>query len=155
MVVIQVAHYSRWSTTTGSCNDLFMLSLLCFCVCRCLSNCAFIGCPAYICHNKRKALSHQLLDTFNTNTVVPYLARNIGVWKTRSNTLSILDVTLLTPLYGERLKAKLYDAFSKQIKDLGFGREVGVYSLICSSMVHALHFQFAGFMCFLLASFMT
>lgn len=74
--------------------------------------------------NKRKALYYQLVDEFHRGHIIPYLARNIGHWRERSNTLSILDYTLVVPLQGERRKKELQFAFTTQINSLGYGKEV-------------------------------
>lgn len=65
-----------------------------------------------------------MVDEFHRGNIVPMLARNIGVWKERSNTLSILDMTLIAPVHSEKNRKRLEEAFNTQIKHLGYGREV-------------------------------
>ena len=36
-----------------------------------------------------------------------FVARNIGIWKDQANTLSILDMTLLTLVFGAKVKREL------------------------------------------------
>lgn len=74
--------------------------------------------------NKRKSLYHQLAEEFNRGQIIPYVARNIGCWKAKSNTLSVLDITLISPVAGARMQKKLRDAFNKQILEMGYGRQV-------------------------------
>ena len=74
--------------------------------------------------NKRKSAYYQLVDEFQKGVIAPYIARNVGVWKEKSRTLLVLDMTLLAPLYGHRKRSELEGAFHKQIADLGYGREV-------------------------------
>lgn len=79
---------------------------------------------------KRKALYYQLVDEFHRGNIVPYLARNIGVWGQRSNTLSIVDMTLVFPLQIEHLKKALLSVFDVQAREQGYGKEV------CKSSSH-------------------
>lgn len=73
---------------------------------------------------KRKSLYYQLVDEFHRGNIVPYLARNVGVWAQKSNTLSILDMTLVFPLEIEHLKKQLTQVFLTQAKQEGYGKEV-------------------------------
>ena len=77
--------------------------------------------------SKRKKLYYQLVDEFHRGNIVPYIARNIGVWAQRSNTLSILDMTLVSPLLVESKKKDLLRAFDSQISQQGYGKEVVSY----------------------------
>ena len=53
-----------------------------------------------------------------------YVARNVGVWKEKSNTLSVFDITILTPVFGERRRQSLLNAFKAHINEMGYGQEV-------------------------------
>ena len=53
-----------------------------------------------------------------------YVARNLGVWKEKRNTLSIFDITILTPVFGDRRKQSLLNAFKAHINEMGYGQEV-------------------------------
>lgn len=74
--------------------------------------------------SKRKNLYYQLVDEFHRGNIVPYIARNIGVWHQRSNTLSILDMTLVSPLLVETRKKELLFVFETQVSQQGYGKEV-------------------------------
>ena len=63
-----------------------------------------------------------MVDEFDYGHIVMYVAQNIGAWKDKSNTLSVLDITILTHVFGERLKSSLQRAFKKQINDLGYAQ---------------------------------
>lgn len=76
--------------------------------------------------NKRKPLYYQMVDDFHRGNIVPFLAQNIGAWKEQSNTLSILDITLITALHSEEKKKELEHAFNAQIANLGYSKEVNV-----------------------------
>ena len=79
---------------------------------------------------KRKKLYYQLVDEFHRGNIIPYVARNIGVWKERSNTLSILDITLVFPLLVEQRKKELFEVFDAQISKQGYGKEVVLLKLV-------------------------
>lgn len=74
--------------------------------------------------NKKKYLYHRMVDDFCKGTIVPILARNIGVWKDRSNTLSILDITMLASVHSVKKKQRLEEAFNTQIRMLGYRKKV-------------------------------
>ena len=67
------------------------------------------------------------MEEFYRGNVIPYLARNVSYWKERSNTLSVLDITLIVPLQGEKRVRELEFAFTTQVKSLGYGKEVSVF----------------------------
>ena len=52
------------------------------------------------------------------------VARNIGIFKGRSQTLSIFDATVLTPVPTARLESLLKIAVNEQHELLGIGKKV-------------------------------
>ncbi|MCO5609040.1 hypothetical protein L7F22_063261, partial [Adiantum nelumboides] len=64
----------------------------------------------------QRAVFAKLVEEFSCGNIVIYIARNVGVWKEKSNTLSVFDITILTPVYGEKLKSSLDEAFHNQIE---------------------------------------
>ena len=56
--------------------------------------------------------------------MVMYVACNIGVWKEKSNTLSVFYITILTPVFSERRRQALFSAFKAHINEMGYGQEV-------------------------------
>ena len=65
-----------------------------------------------------------MVADFNNGIPVMCIARNIDAWVSRSNTLSILDCTILVPIKSARLREQLKSIFAKQIATLGYGKEV-------------------------------
>lgn len=65
-----------------------------------------------------------MVDNFWKGNIVPILARNVGVWKGKSNTLSILDITIISHVHSEKKKESLEQAFNTQIRMLGYANEV-------------------------------
>ncbi|KAI5060883.1 hypothetical protein GOP47_0023388 [Adiantum capillus-veneris] len=51
------------------------------------------------------------------------VARNIGAFLAKVNTLSILDVTILVPVHSARLREELAVVFQAQTGNLGYNRE--------------------------------
>ena len=72
----------------------------------------------------RKQAFNKIVEEFEGGNVVMYVARNIGVWKEKSNTLSVFDITILTPVFGERRREALFNAFKSHINEMGYGQEV-------------------------------
>ena len=52
------------------------------------------------------------------------VAQNIGIFKGRSQTLSIFDATVLTPIPTTRLESMLKIAVNQQHEHLGVGKKV-------------------------------
>ena len=65
-----------------------------------------------------------MVADFTNGVPVMCIARNIGAWTSHSNTLSVLDCTILVPVRSARIREELKSIFSKQIAILGYGKEV-------------------------------
>ncbi|MCO5589532.1 hypothetical protein L7F22_043500 [Adiantum nelumboides] len=65
----------------------------------------------------------KLVEEFSYGNIVKYIAMNVGGWKEKSNTLSVFDITILTPVYEEKLKSSLEEAFHSQIHEMGLEQE--------------------------------
>lgn len=65
-----------------------------------------------------------MVADFSNGVPVMCIARNIGAWLSHSNTLSVLDCTILVPVRSTRIREGLTSIFSKQIAILGYGKEV-------------------------------
>ncbi|KAI5070993.1 hypothetical protein GOP47_0013244, partial [Adiantum capillus-veneris] len=73
--------------------------------------------------NSRKDDCQQLLQEMVVDGRVMCVARNIGAFLGKPNTLSILDVTILVPVRSVRLREDLAAVFQTQTKNLGYNRE--------------------------------
>ena len=65
-----------------------------------------------------------MVADFSNGVPVMCIARNIGAWVGHSNTLSVLDCTILLPVRSIRIREDLKSIFSKQVAILGYGKEV-------------------------------
>ncbi|MCO5612326.1 hypothetical protein L7F22_066593, partial [Adiantum nelumboides] len=66
----------------------------------------------------------KLVEEFSYGNIVKYIAKNVAVWKEQSNTLSVFDITILTPVYGEKLKSSLEEAFHNQVHEMELEQEI-------------------------------
>lgn len=74
-----------------------------------------------------------------------YVARNVGVWKEKSNTLSVFDITILTPVFGERQREALLNAFkAHQWNGLWTRGRIVVFLLLWFWMCCTLKQNFSG-----------
>ncbi|KAI5065573.1 hypothetical protein GOP47_0020268 [Adiantum capillus-veneris] len=71
----------------------------------------------------RRGDYHHMVNGVNEHGFYGCVARNINIFKQCSNTLSIVDSTILCAL-PQAWKASLKDALKKQIAALGFGKKV-------------------------------
>ena len=69
-----------------------------------------------------------MIADFSNGVPVMGIARNIDAWLSHSNTLFVLDCTILVPVRSTRIQEELKSIFSKQIAILGYGKEVSLYS---------------------------
>ncbi|KAI5061218.1 hypothetical protein GOP47_0023723 [Adiantum capillus-veneris] len=74
--------------------------------------------------NSRKDDCQQLLQEMVVDGPVMCVARKIGAFLGKPNTLSILDVTILVHVRSVRLREELTVVFQTQTKNLGYNREV-------------------------------
>ena len=72
----------------------------------------------------RRADHFCILDEIQDKGFFMCVARNIGIFKARSQTLSIFDATVLTPVPTVRLESLLKIAVSEQHELLGIGKKV-------------------------------
>ena len=77
--------------------------------------------------NERRFEFTRMVSDFNNGIPVMFVARNIGAWLSHSNTLSVLDCTILVPVRSARLREELTSIFSKQIAIMGYGKEVSIH----------------------------
>ena len=68
-----------------------------------------------------------MVADFSNGIPVMCIARNIGAWLSHSNTLSVLDCTILVPVRSTQIQEELKSVFSKQIAILGYRKEVSFY----------------------------
>ena len=71
-----------------------------------------------------------MVADFSNGIPVICIARNIGAWLSHSNTLSVLDCTILIPVRSTRIQEELKSIFSMQIAILGYGKEVSFNAAI-------------------------
>lgn len=64
-----------------------------------------------------------IVDEVNSKGFYACVARNVGIFKNRASTLSIVDCTILTSI-PQRLEGALKDTLSKQRANQGFGKKV-------------------------------
>ena len=67
-----------------------------------------------------------MVTDFRNGIPVMCIARNIGAWLSHSNTLSVLDCTILVPVRSARIRGELESIFAKQIAIMGYGKEVSI-----------------------------
>ena len=85
--------------------------------------------------NERRGEFTGMVADFNNGVPVMCIARNIGAWLQHSNTLSVLDCTILVPVRSACICEELKSIFSKQIAILGYGKEVSVGCLLFDKLV--------------------
>lgn len=73
---------------------------------------------------ERKSEYKCMVDEFLERGIAMYVAPNIGIWRAKSNTLSILDGTIITLIPSRAIKDIFIDALLKQVVDFGFGKQV-------------------------------
>ncbi|MCO5555593.1 hypothetical protein L7F22_009138 [Adiantum nelumboides] len=69
---------------------------------------------------------NNLLKEIDCGKLVMRVARNIGAFMGRKNTLSVMDLTVLVPVRSKRMQAELTAAFEAQVKTFGYGKEIAV-----------------------------
>ena len=77
--------------------------------------------------NERRGEYTRMVTDFSNGIPVMCIARNIGAWLSHSNTLSVLDCTILVPVRSARIRSELESIFTKQIAIMGYGKEVSVF----------------------------
>lgn len=77
----------------------------------------------------RRSDYFRILDEIQEKGLFMSVARNVGIFKGRSQTLSIFDATVLTPVPTARLESYLRIAVSQQHELLGVGKKVSFCKL--------------------------
>ncbi|KAI5062485.1 hypothetical protein GOP47_0023024 [Adiantum capillus-veneris] len=71
----------------------------------------------------RKDESNSFLKETDSGKLVMRVARNVGAFMGLEDTLSVMDLTILVPVYSKRMHAELTRAFEGQVRSFGYGKE--------------------------------
>ena len=74
--------------------------------------------------NDRKDDYTKIVKDVENGSIVMFVAQKIGVFMSRDNTLSILDLTILVDVHSTGLRCELLDTHDKHMEYLGYGKEV-------------------------------
>ncbi|KAI5070619.1 hypothetical protein GOP47_0014962 [Adiantum capillus-veneris] len=74
---------------------------------------------------------NSFLKETDPGKLVMRVARNVGAFMGREDTLSVMDLAVLVPVYSKRMHAELTRAFEGQVRSFGYGKEItGVLSFV-------------------------